>query len=46
MSATAYRAGTIKRERRSRDCITQLTGKILDVLRIDHRSRSFTSITA
>src|SRR6266478_3106773 len=35
MSA-AYRARTIKRERRSRDRLDQLDRQILDVLRVDH----------
>ena len=36
MSAAAYRAGTIKRERRTRDRVSQLDRQILDVLRLDH----------
>jgi hypothetical protein len=35
MSAAAYRAGTIKRERRTRDRVAQLDRQILEVLRLD-----------
>lgn len=36
MTGASYRAGTIKRERRTRDRISQLDHQIVEVLQIDH----------